>query len=195
MGRAPGKRSAKRRRHRVAIGLFCQVRIAHVVSGFDDFAHRMGLSRAMSRGLFLPVRSRAAARASVSQKSMTRFTSSWSASLKLTANLRFQRATISSQNARLARLSCDISPSRPLETVRGVPGFLRAPYSANRGRQTRARFNVVRQMSRWPRPAFALSSGPKGRGKPAGFHPIEPPVAERVLLRPRRWPRNTPDAH
>jgi TniQ len=26
-----------------------------VVSGFDDFAHRMGLSRAMSRGLFLPV--------------------------------------------------------------------------------------------------------------------------------------------
>ena len=26
-----------------------------VVSGFDDFADRMGLSRAMSRGLFLPV--------------------------------------------------------------------------------------------------------------------------------------------
>lgn len=26
-----------------------------VVSGFDDFVHRMGLSRAMSRGLFLPV--------------------------------------------------------------------------------------------------------------------------------------------
>ena len=26
-----------------------------VVSGFDDFAHRMGLSRAMSRGLFLPI--------------------------------------------------------------------------------------------------------------------------------------------
>jgi hypothetical protein len=26
-----------------------------VVSGFDDFAHRMGLSRAMSKGLFLPV--------------------------------------------------------------------------------------------------------------------------------------------
>lgn len=26
-----------------------------VVSGFDDFAHRMGLTRAMSRGLFLPV--------------------------------------------------------------------------------------------------------------------------------------------
>jgi hypothetical protein len=26
-----------------------------VVSGFDDFAHRMGQSRAMSRGLFLPL--------------------------------------------------------------------------------------------------------------------------------------------
>jgi hypothetical protein len=46
-------------------------------------------------------RSRAAARASVSQKSLTRFTLSWSVSLTLTANLRLQRAPITSQNARV----------------------------------------------------------------------------------------------
>jgi hypothetical protein len=93
-----------------------------VISGFDDFAHRMGLSRAMSRGLFLPVSLRIPllagvaiatrireqslpaytimryrGHASVSPKSGMRFIKPWPASLKLTANLRFQRGPVSSQ--------------------------------------------------------------------------------------------------
>lgn len=110
-----------------------------VVSGFDDFAHRMGLSRAMSRGLFLPVSLRIPLLAGVAismrdpkailsslyahalprarqrfAKVDDAFTSSWSASLKLTANLRFQRATISSQNARVRQNSTNLTPRRPV---------------------------------------------------------------------------------
>ena len=85
-------------------------------------AYRRHNRHARFEGNFQPIRSRAAAGTPAFHRSRARASQSWSASLKLTANLRFQRATVSSQNARVRQNSGNLTPRHPVTAapIRGV---------------------------------------------------------------------------